>query len=267
MELNELQKHWNQFGKQDPLWAIATWDDKKGNKWNPEEFFELGRQEIAGVMEYVQKLGLLQQLGRALDFGCGVGRLTQALASYFDEVVGIDIAPSMVTLAKQYNRFGARCTYRVNDQDNLRLFPDQEFHFIYSNIVLQHMKPEYAKSYIKEFLRVLKPEGVLIFQLPSRNLATPRRRESTIEAVPAPETSSIFISFKQNFKRNVPEVLWRWYVDLKYPVQQPVMQMYGTERAEVEAFLRGNGAQIVDVVRDGYAGDTWEGFRYCVTKT
>lgn len=267
MELKELQKHWNQFGKQDPLWAIATWDDKKGNKWNPEEFFELGRQEIAGVMEYVQKLGLLQQLGRALDFGCGVGRLTQALASYFDEVVGIDIAPSMVKLAKQYNRFGARCTYRVNDQDNLRLFPDQEFHFIYSNIVLQHMKPEYAKSYIKEFLRVLKPEGVLIFQLPSRNLATPRRRESTIEAVPAPETPSIFISFKQNFKRNVPEVLWRWYVDLKYPVQQPVMQMYGTERAEVEAFLGNNGAQIVDVVRDGYAGNTWEGFRYCVTKT
>ncbi len=33
------------------------------------------------------------------------------------------------------------------------------------------MKPEYAKSYIKEFLRVLMPEGVLIFQLPSRNLA------------------------------------------------------------------------------------------------
>lgn len=168
MELKELQKHWNQFGKQDPLWAIVTWDDKKGNKWNPEEFFETGKQEIAGVMEYVQRLGLLQELGRALDFGCGVGRLTQALVSYFDEVVGIDIAPSMVKLAKQYNRFGARCTYRVNDQDNLRLFPDQEFHFIYSNIVLQRMKPEYAKSYIKEFLRVLRSEGVLIFQLPSR---------------------------------------------------------------------------------------------------
>ncbi len=266
MELKELQKHWNQFGKQDPLWSIISEDGKKGNKWSPDEFFERGRQEIAGVMEYVQKLGLLQQRGRALDFGCGVGRLTQALASYFDEVVGIDIAPSMVMLAKQYNRFGARCTYRINDQDNLRLFSDLEFHFIYTNIVLQHMKPEYAKSYIKEFLRVLKPEGVLIFQLPSRNLATPRRRESTIEAVPAPETPSIFIRFKQNFKRNVPEVLWRWYVDLKYPVQQPVMQMYGTERSEVEAFLRGNGARIVDVVRDGWAGDTWEGFRYCATK-
>ena len=266
MELKELQKHWNQFGKQDPLWAILTQQDKKGNKWTPEEFFESGRQEIAGVMEYVQKLGLLRQRGRALDFGCGVGRLTQALASYFDEVVGVDIAPSMVRLAKQYNRLCAGCAYRVNDQDNLRLFPDQEFHFIYSNIVLQHMKPEYAKSYIKKFLRVLKPEGVLIFQLPSRNLGTPRHRESTIEAVPSSETPSIFITFKQNFKRNVPEVLWRWYVDLKYPVQQPVMQMYGIERSEVESSLKGNGARIVDVVRDGYAGDTWEGFRYCVTK-
>ena len=55
-------------------------------------------------------------------------------------------------------------------------------------------------------------------------------------------------------------------MDLKYPVQQPVMQMYGTERSEVEAFLRGNGARIVDVVRDGWEGDTWEGFRYCATK-
>ena len=128
------------------------------------------------------------------------------------------------------------------------------------------MKPEYAKSYIKEFLRLLKPEGVLIFQLPSRNLGPPRHRESTIEAVPAPETPSIFIWFKQNFKRNVPEVLWRWYVDLKDPVQQPVMQMYGIERTEVEVFLRGNGARIIDVVKDGWAGDTWEGSRYCVTK-
>ena len=38
------------------------------------------------------------------------------------------------------------------------------------------------------------------------------------------------------------------------------------ERAEVEAFLRGHGARIVDEVKDDFAGDTWEGFRYCVTK-
>ena len=265
MELKELQNNWDHFGKQDPLWAILAAHDKKGNKWDLEEFFEVGKREIAGVMEYVQKLGIILQRGRALDFGCGVGRLTQTLANYFDEVVGIDIAPSMVKLARHYNRSGARCVFHVNEQDNLRLFPDQEFDFIYTNIVLQHMKPEYAKSYIKEFLRVLKPEAVLIFQLPSRNLAPPRPHKPPIEAVHAAETSSIFIKFKQDFKRSVPEVLWRWYVDRKY-AEPPRMEMYGTERAEVEAFLRGNGARIVDVVRDGWAGETFEGFRYCVTK-
>ncbi len=267
MELKELQKHWNQFGKRDPLWAIITWDDKKGNKWNPDEFFGTGKQEIKDVMEYVKKLGLLPQRGRALDFGCGVGRLTQALANYFEEVVGIDIAPSMIKLAKRYNRFGGRCIYYLNGADNLRLFSDQEFHFIYTNIVLQHMRPDYAKSYIKEFLRVLKPQGVLIFQLPSRNLAAPRRVETSDEAVRNPSPVMGSVGVKRFIKRHVPELLWRWYVDLKYPVREPIMETYGIERAEVEEFLNGNGARIVDVVKDAsVAVANWEGFRYCVTK-
>ncbi len=265
MELKELQRNSNEFGKRDPLWAIITWGDKKGGKWNADEFFETGKQEIREVMQYVEKLGLLQQRGRALDFGCGVGRLTQALANYFEEVVGIDIAPSMVKLAKQYNRFGARCIYYVNGADDLRLFSDQEFHFIYSNIVLQHMRPDYSKSYIKEFLRVLKPQGVLIFQLPSRDLATPRHIETLNELVhnPSPVMESGWV--KGFIKRYVPELFWKWYVDRKYAVQESKMEMYGIERAEVEEFLRNNGAHVVDVVQDGPTGG-WESFRYCVTK-
>ncbi|MDQ6891791.1 MAG: class I SAM-dependent methyltransferase [Acidobacteriota bacterium] len=266
MELKELQKNWNQFGKQDPLWAIITWDDKKGNKWDPNEFFETGEQEIREVMQYVEKLGLLRQRGRALDFGCGVGRLTQALANYFETVLGIDIAPSMVKLADQYNRFGARCTYRVNAEDNLRSFADQQFDFIYTNIVLQHMRPDYAKSYIKEFLRVLKPDGVLVFQLPSRQLVAPPRVEASSESVYNPPPAVRFGGIKGFIKRHVPEWLWRWYVDLKYSGRQPILEMYGVERAEVESFLKDNGARVVDVVNDDFAGHQWEGFRYCVTK-
>ncbi len=48
---------------------------------------------------------------RALDFGCGVGRLTQALARHFNIVDGVDIAPSMIELANQFNRSGGRCRY------------------------------------------------------------------------------------------------------------------------------------------------------------
>ena len=38
--------------------------------------------------------------GKALDFGCGVGRLSQALADYFDRVVGADVSPTMIGLAR-----------------------------------------------------------------------------------------------------------------------------------------------------------------------
>jgi hypothetical protein len=94
MELNELQRHWDILGKEDPLWAIITWQDKKGNKWDPAAFFASGRQEIADVMQYLASLHLDGPRQRALDFGCGVGRLTRALADHFAKATGVDIAPS-----------------------------------------------------------------------------------------------------------------------------------------------------------------------------
>jgi ubiquinone/menaquinone biosynthesis C-methylase UbiE len=267
MNLNDLQLHWNEFGKRDPLWAIITLDSMKGNKWDPTAFFESGQKDIQNVMQYAETLGLSFQRGRALDFGCGVGRLTQALANHFEEVVGVDIAPSMIKRAKRYNKFGSRCLYKVNGEDNLKLFSDHAFHFIYTNIVLQHMRSEYAKSYIKEFIRVLKPQGLLIFQMPSKNLGPPLRVVSSDETSNlSPVTQSKGI--RGFIKRCAPEPWLRWYrMYFRGPsIPNPRMEMYTIERAELEAFLTNNGARIIDVVPDTWAGDSWEGFRYCVTK-
>ena len=96
MNLNELQKNWNRLGKQDPLWAVISYPDKKGRKWVPEQFFQMGKDDIANFFEYLTNLGIVVRRRHALDFGCGVGRLTQALAPHFEEVVAVDIAPSMI---------------------------------------------------------------------------------------------------------------------------------------------------------------------------
>ena len=40
-------------------------------------------------------------MGTALDFGCGVWRLTQPLADHFKEVCGIDISPNFIELANK----------------------------------------------------------------------------------------------------------------------------------------------------------------------
>jgi SAM-dependent methyltransferase len=169
MELKELQKNWDEFGKTDPLWAILTDPEKRNGRWDAQEFFRRGEAEVAEILACAGALEIPFNRRRVLDFGCGVGRLSQALCRHFEECIGVDIAPSMIDLAEQYNSHGSRCRYYVNEADNLRLFPDEHFDFICSSIVLQHMQPTYSKKYIEEFLRVLTPGGLLVFQIPSEH--------------------------------------------------------------------------------------------------
>lgn len=168
MEFELLHKHWDAWGRVDPLFAILTNDGaKRRGGWDLAEFFATGRTQIATQMAVIERLPGAPQGGRMLDFGCGVGRLTQAFCRYFDECHGVDIARSMIGQAQRYNQFGDRCHYHVNVADDLRLFPDGHFDFVYTNAVLQHMRPCYAKRYIEEFVRILKPGGLASFELPS----------------------------------------------------------------------------------------------------
>src|SRR5688500_17039325 len=140
MDIKNLEKNWNLLGKEDPMWAILVSSDKKGNKWKPEEFFASGRKEIDELMHNLESLGLKLNKNKALDFGCGIGRLTQALAFHFEEVSGVDIAKSMIETANRFNQFKERVQYYLNTQDNLSLFSSDSFDFIYTNIVLQHIE-------------------------------------------------------------------------------------------------------------------------------
>jgi SAM-dependent methyltransferase len=167
MNLTELAAHWNEFGKTDPLWAVLTQPGTENNRWDVGRFFETGRHEIAHVFHLLAELAIPVQRIRALDFGCAVGRLTQALCPHFDECYGVDIAPAMIEQAIRYNQFGGKCRYFLNRTNDLAQFESNSFSFIYTNIVLQHMKPEYTKNYIQEFLRLLSPAGVVVFQLPT----------------------------------------------------------------------------------------------------
>jgi SAM-dependent methyltransferase len=174
MQLKTLQKHWDCFGQTDPLFAILTHPERKDNKWDVDEFFRTGEWWVNELITEIQSLGLMPR-GRCLDFGCGVGRLTQALCNYFETCDGVDIAPSMIELARKYNRHGERCRYHLNNAPDLRRFPDGSFSFVASFIVLQHIEPRYARKYIAEFIRVLAPGGVAAFHVPASCLAAAMR--------------------------------------------------------------------------------------------
>ncbi|MEK7166087.1 MAG: methyltransferase domain-containing protein [Patescibacteria group bacterium] len=114
MNLKNAQASWNNLADTDPLWAILQVPVKKGRLWKRAEFFATGKTEIDGVMEKINQLKFKLVYEKALDFGCGVGRMTQHLAHYFREVYGVDISAGMIGLAKKYNKQGARCHYLVN---------------------------------------------------------------------------------------------------------------------------------------------------------
>jgi SAM-dependent methyltransferase len=164
---------WDRFARYDPLWAILSEPSKAGRAWNLAEFLATGVREISVLMYELQALGLRVQRDAALDFGCGIGRLTQPLAKYFDRVTGVDVSPEMIRLATRVNRTPT-IRFVANDRDDLSLFESGIFSFAYSNVVLQHIAPPRAERYLEELLRVVSPGGVVVFQLPSH----PRPSES-----------------------------------------------------------------------------------------
>ena len=109
--LRELRWHWEQFGRKDPLWAALTWKDKSEGRWSADEFFRNGEIVVANLLHRAAELGIEIPRNRALDFGCGPGRLTQALAAHFGSVDGVDIAQRMIANARRFNRYGDRCRY------------------------------------------------------------------------------------------------------------------------------------------------------------
>jgi SAM-dependent methyltransferase len=167
--LKELQRNWDGLAQADPLWAICTDPEKRNNQWTREEFFATGCKEIEAVLAYAARMGIyIDKTAPALDFGCGVGRLTRALGQYFPECVGVDISPAMITLACDLNRDLPNCRFQVNEDIRLKGLPDNYFGFIYTSLVLQHIANPCGHEYIAELVRVLRAGGVLIFQVPEK---------------------------------------------------------------------------------------------------
>lgn len=167
MYLRSLQRQWDRLARKDPLWAVLSLPDKRGGRWDEAEFFATGDRDVLELLHHAREAGFSLKRDRALDFGCGVGRLTQALCAHFERCDGVDIAPSMLALAKRYNRHPEKCQYHLNTASDLSLFADRSFSFICTSLVLQHMRPELSRSYLREFVRLLGPGGLLVFHLPT----------------------------------------------------------------------------------------------------
>ena len=162
-------EQWENLGSHDPYWAVLSDPKMKGGKWDKVDFFESGRCEIEQVMKNLTHISVIPVFGTALDFGCGVGRLSRALSQHFNRVVGIDISKSMLEEARAQHSDFPNIEFLHNVGENLGSISSNMIDLVYSNIVLQHMPSERQLQFICEFCRVLRPGGVAIFQTPSQH--------------------------------------------------------------------------------------------------
>lgn len=169
------RRDWEDLAILDPLYAIASWKEKRFGGWDPAAFFEIGARECRRVMDHLAQTYQLPKRRRlALDLGCGLGRVTRFLGEHFDSVIGVDIATGMIVQARELNAHVTNVTFVCGDGTDLP-FHGEVFDFVYSRIALQHFPDR--RSIIRavnDVLRSLQPGGSAYLQIPS-SLSFPRR--------------------------------------------------------------------------------------------
>jgi SAM-dependent methyltransferase len=228
------RREWETIASTDPYWAVLSDPDRKHGRWEEDEFFATGQQEVAERLGIAAELGLPRSHRRALDFGCGLGRTARALAGQFDRCVGLDITEAMLKRNRELNSHLHNLELVRADGSEPLPFEDQSFDCVYTSIVLQHLPTaDDARSALRELARVTAAGGLLCFQLPTAlGLAIrlqPRR--TAYRALRAAGMPGRFLYERLGL----------------HPIQ-----MLAVPRAEVESTLTESGLEVrgVDEARD-----------------
>lgn len=166
-----IQKAWQFLGKEEPFWSVCTHDKfkKVHLKGNESDFYQSGRLELEKLVNMMNRNGLdSSSFKSCLEYGCGLGRVTVWLAQKFEQVLGCDISASHLSIAKQIieqNRIQNISLKQMNTFQDIEKLDKVDA--IFSVIVLQHNPPPLIAEILRMLLRLLKPNGIAYFQVPT----------------------------------------------------------------------------------------------------
>jgi SAM-dependent methyltransferase len=151
-EMRDTDADWRELGATQPYWGVITHPDYRTENLTPERlesFYASGRQYVDDILDRFERLFGATPSGPALDFGCGAGRLTEAMAGRMAQATGYDISPGMLEEARKR---GGKALY-VGE------LPAGPFGWVNSFIVLQHIPPARGLSLIETLLADVSPGG------------------------------------------------------------------------------------------------------------
>lgn len=177
---NDPDRDWERYGAEDPYYAILNTEAYRRSRLDEaamEEIFRSGENTVDTFLGQAERrFGPLAR-DRALEYGCGVGRLLIPLAREFDSVCGVDISPSMLgEAARQCHQRGAADVELALADDRLSRV-EGTFDFAISFLVLQHIPVGRGERIVGGILQRLRPGGVAALHFTTHR-SSPRWRHA-----------------------------------------------------------------------------------------
>ncbi|MBF0473949.1 MAG: class I SAM-dependent methyltransferase [Nitrospirae bacterium] len=162
--VEKMRDLWNSYNKKSKFGFISFL--QSGQKWDGAEFHIVGVRFVDRMMERFAEYGVVEpSYASILEIGCGVGRFLKPLACRFQNVCGVDISQNMLETARDYCSCLPNITFKLNDGKSLTGINDNSYDYCVSAGVFQHITDiNVIISYIKEGLRIIKPQGLMLFQ-------------------------------------------------------------------------------------------------------
>ena len=102
---------------------------------------------------------------RALEIGCGSGRLMRPMSRHFLEIHGVDVASDAIRQARENLQDLPHAHPREIHGTSLDDFADQSFDFVYSFALFPYIpSQELVVAFLREIHRVLRPGGLARLQ-------------------------------------------------------------------------------------------------------
>lgn len=227
---------WRRWGELDPYYGVLV-DPRyrRGTIADHSEAFWLSGERY--IDERISRAEA--QFGpfikaRALDFGCGVGRLALPMARQFNEVLGLDVAPAMIAEARRNAANAGIGNLQVELADDMLEAADGRFDLVMSCMVLQHIPVRRGMDIIRRLLERTRQYGVVAL-----HVCIDRR-----------DTAGS--SFRYWAQCNVPGVHALTNLRRGRPISEPLMQMNAYPLQRILQLCRVLGFGPVHVMLDDH---------------
>jgi SAM-dependent methyltransferase len=172
--MTATDKHWERWGATDPYYGVITHEEFRSSRLSDDaldRFFQLGEEHVSKVLATIRKHARSDFAPtRAIDFGCGTGRLVIPLSRRCP-VVGVDVSPSMLREAEKN-----AASRLARDVEFAESIPDQRFDLVHSYIVFQHIPVKRGMALTRQLLGTLSPDGIAVLHYTYATRASAARK-------------------------------------------------------------------------------------------